>query len=117
MVSAACVRGKCRNGPGDHRGRPDEELAFTRAGRISWTLGPKSVIETIASAGSFLDGRRQSSLPKRGGGVARSGGRVAGKPGPSRPISARKRAYVLNRLKTMGIGFEAEPAGAFLRLG
>src|SRR5436190_20646991 len=24
--------------------------------RISWTLGPKSVIETIASAGSFLDG-------------------------------------------------------------
>ena len=24
--------------------------------RISWTLGPKAVIETIASAGSFLDG-------------------------------------------------------------
>ena len=24
--------------------------------RISWTLGPKAVIEAIASAGSFLDG-------------------------------------------------------------
>ena len=80
--------------------------------RISWTLGPKEVIGTIASAGSFLDG------------------------GPNHPFQAqvldllepelvyqeteaiqktfrKKRDYTLARLRAMGISIEAEPAGTF----
>ena len=48
--------------------------------RISWTLGPKSVIETIASAGSFLDGGANHPFPKRSRRPARTATRIAGKP-------------------------------------
>lgn len=80
--------------------------------RLGWTLGPKEVINAIASAGSFLDG------------------------GPNHPFQApamelldpdyvyqeteaiqrhfmKKRSYTLDRLRDMGIMVEAEPAGAF----
>src|SRR5258706_1918474 len=80
--------------------------------RISWTLGPKAVIEAIASAGSFLDG---------------------GANHPFQSIAARlldpqlaiqettalhqhfvmNRDFVLKRLGQMGIGVDAEPSGSF----
>jgi aspartate/methionine/tyrosine aminotransferase len=80
--------------------------------RISWTLGPKSVIETIASAGSFLDGGANHPFQSAALGLL----------DPELALQeslaiqthfGKKRNYVLNRLKAMGIGFEAEPAGAF----
>jgi aspartate/methionine/tyrosine aminotransferase len=80
--------------------------------RISWTLGPKSVIEAIASAGSFLDGGANHPLQN----VASSllDPEVAMR--ETRAIQAhfaRKRDLVLRRLRRMGILVEAEPAGAF----
>lgn len=80
--------------------------------RISWTLGPRTVIEAIASAGSFLDGG--ANHPFQGAAL-----------GLLQPEHARqetlaiqkrfreKRAYMLERLRRMGIVVEAEPAGAF----
>jgi aspartate/methionine/tyrosine aminotransferase len=80
--------------------------------RISWTLGPKAVIEAIASAGSFLDGGANHPFQS-----------VAAKlldPALALQETAAiqkhfgmKRAYTLNRLKKMGITVDAEPAGAF----
>jgi aspartate/methionine/tyrosine aminotransferase len=80
--------------------------------RVSWTLGPKAVIETIASAGSFLDGG--ANHPFQSAAVALLDPQVAMK--ESLAIQnhfSKKRTYVLNRLKEMGIGCDAEPAGAF----
>jgi len=80
--------------------------------RLSWTLGPKEVINSISSAGSFLDG------------------------GPNHPFQVpvmdllepdfvyqetaaiqrefhKKRAYTIERLRDMGVLIETEPAGTF----
>ena len=80
--------------------------------RISWTLGPKSVIETIASAGSFLDGG--ANHPFQHAAAALLEPQVAMQESLAiQKHFGKKRAYVLNRLRHMGISIEAEPAGAF----
>ncbi len=80
--------------------------------RISWTLGPKAVIEAIASAGSFLDGG--ANHPFQCVAAALLDPQLA--MAETRAIQKHfgtKREYVLRRLKQIGIGVEAEPAGAF----
>ncbi|MBN1311584.1 MAG: pyridoxal phosphate-dependent aminotransferase [Anaerolineae bacterium] len=80
--------------------------------RISWTLGPREVIETVASAGSFLDGGANHPFqtvaldlldPKH----SRQETLAVQK------CFRQKRAYMLERLKHMGIDADAEPAGTF----
>lgn len=80
--------------------------------RISWTLGPKSVIEAIASAGSFLDGGANHPFQSVAASLL--------DPKLAREETAAiqkhfgaKRRFMLERLKRLGIGVEAEPAGAF----
>lgn len=80
--------------------------------RISWTLGPRQVIEAIASAGSFLDGGANHpfqglALPL----VARD--LVLRETLAIQKHFGRKRDYMLTRLRQMGIGIECEPVGAF----
>jgi aspartate/methionine/tyrosine aminotransferase len=80
--------------------------------RISWTLGPKKVIEAIASAGSFLDGGanhpfQNAALPL-----------LEPKTAEAETLAiqrhfAKKRALVLSRLKKLGITADAAPSGAF----
>src|SRR5580658_10125563 len=80
--------------------------------RISWTLGPKAVIEAIASAGSFLDGGanhpfQSAALPLLN---------LKNAEGETLAIQkhfAQKRNLVLSRLKKLGITADAPPAGAF----
>jgi len=80
--------------------------------RISWTLGPKQVIEAIASAGSFLDGGANHPFQ----GVA---ARLLDTELALQETSAiqkhfgQKRRFVLDRLKQMCIGVDAEPTGSF----
>src|SRR6266571_1398628 len=80
--------------------------------RISWTLGPKAVIEAIASAGSFLDGGANHPFQNVAATLLE----------PQLALQetlaiqqhfGKKRDFVLQRLKQLGIGVEAEPAGAF----
>ncbi len=80
--------------------------------RISWTLGPKPVIEAIASAGSFLDGGANHPFqnaalplldPKHAGAETLAIQKHFG----------RKRELILARLKKLKIGVDATPAGAF----
>jgi aspartate/methionine/tyrosine aminotransferase len=80
--------------------------------RISWTLAPRSVIDAIASAGSFLDGGanhpfQYAALELLTPAHSRSETMAIQK------HFRRKRAYALERLRGMGIGVEAEPAGTF----
>jgi aspartate/methionine/tyrosine aminotransferase len=80
--------------------------------RISWTLGPKAVIEAIASAGSFLDGGANHPFQN----VAAS--LLEPKLAAQETVAiqehfGRKREFMLRRLKKMGIGVDAEPGGAF----
>jgi aspartate/methionine/tyrosine aminotransferase len=80
--------------------------------RISWTLGPKAVVEAIASAGSFLDGG--ANHPFQGVAAALLTPQLAlEETGAIQKHFGQKRAYVLGRLKQMGIGVDAEPSGAF----
>jgi aspartate/methionine/tyrosine aminotransferase len=80
--------------------------------RISWTLGPKAVIEAIASAGSFLDGGanhpfQNAALPLL---------EVKNAEAETLAIQkhfVKKRNLMLSGLKTMGITADAAPAGAF----
>jgi len=80
--------------------------------RISWTLAPRDVIDAIGSAGSFLDGGANHPFQTAALDLL--------KPEFARQETLaiqkhfrRKRYYVLERLKRMGIGVEVDPAGTF----
>jgi aspartate/methionine/tyrosine aminotransferase len=80
--------------------------------RLSWTLGPRSVIEAVASAGSFLDGGanhpfQQATLPLL------EPERALQETAAIRSHFGRKRARLLERVRALGLGVEAEPAGTF----
>ena len=80
--------------------------------RISWTLGPKTVIEAIASAGSFLDGG--ANHPFQSIAAALLNPQLAMRETAAiQKHFGKKRAYVLSRLKGFGITVDAEPAGTF----
>lgn len=80
--------------------------------RISWTLGPKTVIEAIASAGSFLDGGANHPFQSVAAGLLDPQAAVQETAAIQKHFG-KKREYVLCRLKEMGIGVDAEPAGTF----
>jgi aspartate/methionine/tyrosine aminotransferase len=80
--------------------------------RISWTLGPKAVIEAIASAGSFLDGGANHPFQNIAAGLLEP--KLAQQETEAiQKHFGKKRQFMLGRLKEMGIGVDAEPAGAF----
>ena len=80
--------------------------------RISWIVGPRDVIAQATSAGSYLDGGanhpfQREALDLLDPDFARQ---------ETRAIQTEfraKRAYMLARLRTLGVEVEAEPQGAF----
>lgn len=80
--------------------------------RISWTLGPKSVINAIASAGSFLDGGANNPFQEHVLPLL-DPARVVQKTAAMQARFREKRDYVLHRLYQMGITVDAEPEGTF----
>jgi len=80
--------------------------------RISWTLAPRDVIDAIGSAGSFLDGG--ANHPFQTAALALLQPEVARRETLAiQKHFRRKRFYVLERLKRMGIVVEVDPAGTF----
>jgi aspartate/methionine/tyrosine aminotransferase len=80
--------------------------------RVAWTVGPKAVIDTVASAGSFLDGGGSKPLQRVAAPL------LAEEPTmrETRAIAAvfgKKRGVLLQRLKAMGVGVDLEPEGTF----
>jgi len=80
--------------------------------RISWTIGPKEVIDNIASAGSFLDGGASNPFQTE---VVRllEPSYVKQEAKALQACFQEKRDYALHRLAEMGIQVEVKPEGAF----
>jgi aspartate/methionine/tyrosine aminotransferase len=80
--------------------------------RLSWTLGPRAVIEAIASAGSFLDGGGPRPLQRAAIPLLDPEATLA----EARAVSAvfrRKRERALARLQSIGVHVERPPDGGF----
>jgi len=80
--------------------------------RLSWTVGPRDVIERITSAGSFLDGGpahpiQRAALPLIE--VEHADREAAA----IQAVFGAKRSRLLERVSAMGMELEAEPLGSF----
>ncbi len=84
--------------------------------RVSWVLGPKKVIESVASAGSFLDGGGVAPMQRAAVALVQEEPTAA----ETRAIKAafaRKRAKLVDGLKKLGVRFDLEPEGTFYAWG
>jgi N-succinyldiaminopimelate aminotransferase len=80
--------------------------------RVAWTLGPKSAINTIASAGSFLDGGGSRPL-QRAAIPLLNDEDVLAETRALRQVFRRKRDLALRRLNALGVHVDREPEGTF----
>ncbi|MEL7060827.1 MAG: pyridoxal phosphate-dependent aminotransferase [Acidobacteriota bacterium] len=80
--------------------------------RVTWTLGPRRVIEAIESAGSFLDGGGSKPL-QRAAVELMNPERVLHDSAAVRAAFADKRSLVLSRLADLGLTVDREPDGTF----
>ncbi|HWM89456.1 MAG TPA: pyridoxal phosphate-dependent aminotransferase [Thermoanaerobaculia bacterium] len=80
--------------------------------RVTWTLGPRSVIEAIESAGSFLDGG--GSRPQQRAAVElMNPDLVTAESRAIRETFLPKRELILRRARELGMRVHPEPAGTF----
>lgn len=80
--------------------------------RISWTLAPKSVIDTIASAGSFLDGGANNPFQQQA--ISLLDPELALREAAAiHSHFSKKRDYVFGRLEELGIVVNSKPRGTF----
>lgn len=80
--------------------------------RMTWTIGPKKVIEAVTSAGSFLDGGGSRPLQRAAIGLLTAEGTLA----ETAAIHAefgKKRARMLNGLRDVGFTVDLPPEGTF----
>ncbi|GIW71365.1 MAG: aminotransferase [Planctomycetota bacterium] len=80
--------------------------------RVGWVLGPSRRIEAMASAASFLDGGASRPMQRAALELLDLEHTLA----ETRAIQQRfaaKRAYMLERLRALGVQFEREPEGTF----
>ena len=80
--------------------------------RLSWTVGPREVIERVASAGSFLDGGPPHAL-QRAVLPLLEPERARQEAVAIQRAFAAKRVLMLDRLAAMGVAVPCPPAGAF----
>jgi N-succinyldiaminopimelate aminotransferase len=80
--------------------------------RVTWTVGPRAVIEAISSAGSFLDGG--GSRPLQRAAIDLLTPEIAeAETAAIQKTFAEKREQVLRRARGMGITIDREPEGTF----
>src|ERR1035438_7881496 len=80
--------------------------------RVTWSIGPKSVIEAFASAGSFLDGGGSNPLQRAAIPLLAEDHVVA----ETRAIQTAfriKRDYMLSHLERLGVRIDRAPDGTF----
>lgn len=80
--------------------------------RVTWALGPKSVVEALASAGSFLDGGGSKPLQRAAVPLLEESHVVA----ETKAIHAAfrsKRDYLLSQLERLGVRVDRAPDGTF----
>jgi aspartate/methionine/tyrosine aminotransferase len=80
--------------------------------RVTWTVGPRAVIDAVASAGSFLDGGGSRPL-QRAAVPLLEGDHVVAETNAIHRAFGEKRALLLRRLEAMGIRTDRAPDGTF----
>jgi len=80
--------------------------------RVTWTVGPKKVIEAVASAGSFLDGGGSKPLQRAAIGLL-DDAHVAAETNAIQSAFRGKRDRLLAGLARLGIDTDAPPDGTF----
>jgi N-succinyldiaminopimelate aminotransferase len=80
--------------------------------RVSWTVGPKAVIDAVASAGSFLDGGGSAPLQRVAVPLVAEEPTMQETRAIAKAFRA-KRDYLVQRLRGMGVGIDIEPEGTF----
>jgi aspartate/methionine/tyrosine aminotransferase len=84
--------------------------------RVCWTVGPKSVIQALGSAGSFLDGG--PSRPMQRAAIPLLEPEVADQEAQAIRAAYRdKRSLLLGGLRRLGVRFDLEPEGTFYGWG
>ncbi len=84
--------------------------------RITWALGPKSVIERFASAGSFLDGGGSKPLQRAAIPLFEED-YVVKETLAIQSVFRDKRDRMLSRLERLGVRFDRVPDGTFYAWG
>lgn len=84
--------------------------------RITWALGPKSIMEGFASAGSFLDGGGSKPL-QRAAIPLLAEDYVIQETMAIQETFRAKRDHVLSRLERIGVRFDRAPDGTFYAFG
>jgi aspartate/methionine/tyrosine aminotransferase len=84
--------------------------------RVTWTLGPKKVIEAITSAGSFLDGGASAPMQRAAIGLL-STEHVELETAALRQSFRGKRDRMVAGLRSAGVRFDREPDGTFYAWG
>jgi len=80
--------------------------------RVTWTLGPKAVIDAVASAGSFLDGGGSKPM-QRAAVELMAPDHVRAETAAIHKTFTRKRTLMVERLRAMGVVLDVEPEGTF----
>lgn len=80
--------------------------------RVSWTVGPKSVIDAVSSAGSFIDGGCSRVMQIAALQIVNK--EIADKEALSlKKNFTKKRDFTISKLEEMGIKIPCKPKGAF----
>jgi aspartate/methionine/tyrosine aminotransferase len=80
--------------------------------RVTWTVGPREVIDAVASAGSFLDGGGSKPMQRAAAQLVDIEHTRAETSAIHRTFS-RKRQIMLAGLRKLGVTIDAEPEGTF----
>jgi N-succinyldiaminopimelate aminotransferase len=80
--------------------------------RVTWTVGPRAVIDAVASAGSFLDGGGNRPLQRAAIPLLEED-HVAAETRAVHEVFLDKRRLTLARLEDMGVRFDRHPEGTF----
>lgn len=80
--------------------------------RVSWTVGPKAIIDAVSSAGSFLDGGGSRAL-QRAALPMLEPEHVAAETQAIAKVFGAKREVLLHRLRDMGVRCDLQPEGTF----
>jgi len=80
--------------------------------RVTWTLGPREVIDAVASAGSFLDGGGSKPM-QRAAVPLLSLDHVREETAAIQATFSRKREILVSGLRRIGVTIDCEPQGTF----
>jgi N-succinyldiaminopimelate aminotransferase len=84
--------------------------------RVTWTVGPRAVIETLSSAGSFLDGGGNRPLQRAAIPLLEEA-HVVAETRAVHEVFLDKRHLMVSRLERLGVRFDHHPEGTFYAWG